>query len=78
VANLDAFAQLNPDAVVKLIDSEPPFVEAINNPTKYGAPDNLCENMDGVSCLWWDNLHPGVAIQRLLAENVAAAWPEFF
>jgi hypothetical protein len=78
VANLAAFAQLNPDAVVRLIDSAPPFIEAIENPTKYGAPDNLCENKDGVSCLWWDNLHPGVAIQRLLAKDVAAAWPEFF
>ncbi|KAI9148870.1 Acetylesterase [Paramyrothecium foliicola] len=78
VSGIDAFAKAHPDAVVRLIDSKPPFLEALNNPTKYGAPDNMCYNSDGTSCLWWDTLHPGVEIHRLLAKEVARTWADLF
>lgn len=77
-SGLDAFASANSGAVVQLIDSSAPFNKALDDPSAYGAPNATCENMDGTSCLWWDELHPGVAIQKLLAETVAAAWKGTF
>lgn len=54
-----------------LVDPGVAYHEALNHPEKYGAPDDMCENTDGVSCLWWNNYHPGVAIHRLLGAEVA-------
>ncbi|KAF2095286.1 hypothetical protein NA57DRAFT_79775 [Rhizodiscina lignyota] len=61
-----------------LVDTVGPFNEALNNPKKYGAPDATCANTDGTSCLWFDHLHPGVAIQKLVAEKVASDVTTFF
>jgi phospholipase/lecithinase/hemolysin len=77
-SGLDAFAAAHPDATVRLTDFEPISLEALNNPTKYGAPNDLCTNMDGTSCLWWDTLHPGVEIHRLLAKQMAKTWADIF
>ncbi|KAK6535440.1 hypothetical protein TWF694_001900 [Orbilia ellipsospora] len=46
------------------------FNQAINDPTAYGAPNATCFNSDGTSCLWWNNFHPGLAIQTLLGEAI--------
>ncbi|KAH8168290.1 GDSL-like lipase/Acylhydrolase domain-containing protein [Sarocladium implicatum] len=77
-AGVDDFASANEGAVVQIIDTSLPFNTAIANPDEYGAEDSTCFNNDGVSCLWFDNYHPGVAIQRLVAESVANTWPAFF
>ncbi len=72
------FAKLYKDANIKLVNTYCPFEEALNNPKKYHARDNACSNADGVSCLWMDHLHPGVAIHKLVAEKVASIIPSFF
>lgn len=36
---------------VKVVDTSRAFNEALDNPAKYGAPDNTCYNGDGVSCV---------------------------
>ncbi|EKD17131.1 uncharacterized protein L3040_005350 [Drepanopeziza brunnea f. sp. 'multigermtubi'] len=56
-----------------VVDSTPAFERVLNDPAAYGAPDATCFNEDGVSCLWFNDYHPGQAIQRLVGEAAAAA-----
>jgi phospholipase/lecithinase/hemolysin len=67
-----SFKSANSGSTVYVYDTTTPFMTAIDNPTAYGAPDSTCYNADGVSCLWWNNYHPGQAIHKLVAEGVAA------
>ncbi|CVL02477.1 related to cellulose-binding GDSL lipase/acylhydrolase [Fusarium mangiferae] len=61
------------EARVWFVNSENAYSKALDNATIYGAPNSTCENPDGQSCLWWNNYHPGTAIHRLLAKEVAGA-----
>ncbi|KAH7319580.1 carbohydrate esterase family 16 protein [Stachybotrys elegans] len=72
------FTAANDDATFRVIDTTLGFNEALDNPQEYGSPDATCFNGDGVSCLWFNDYHPGIEIQRLVGSQVAAAWPEFF
>ncbi|KAK7438172.1 fungal cellulose binding domain-containing protein [Colletotrichum acutatum] len=72
-SNLAAFKAKNSGITSWVVDTTPAFDKAINNPTAYGAPDATCYNADGVSCLWFNDYHPGVQIQKLVAQAVAAA-----
>ncbi|KAM0421318.1 hypothetical protein ACHAPT_010848 [Fusarium lateritium] len=69
-SKLSAFTRANRKAKITLVDTSRAFNEAVKNPKIYGAPDALCVNPDGVSCLWMDGYHPGVAIERLVAKDV--------
>ncbi|TEA16249.1 Acetylesterase [Colletotrichum sidae] len=71
--NLAAFRARNAGVTSWVVDTAAAFDEAINNPTAYGAPDATCYNADGVSCLWFNDYHPGVQIQKLVAQAVAQA-----
>ncbi len=78
-ARLETFkAQNSGVSTAVMVDSAWAIDKAIANPRTYGAPDATCLNKDGRSCLWWDNLHPGTAIQRLFAEAVANAFKGAF
>ncbi|GKT49736.1 acetylesterase [Colletotrichum spaethianum] len=70
-SNLAAFKAKNAGITSWIVDTTPAFDKAINNPTAYGAPDATCYNADGVSCLWFNDYHPGVQIQKLVAQAVA-------
>ncbi|KAI0125625.1 hypothetical protein BJ170DRAFT_440402 [Xylariales sp. AK1849] len=70
-SNLASFKSKNSGITSWIVDTSVPFETAINNPTAYGAPNATCYNADGVSCLWFNNYHPGVAIQKLVAGTVA-------
>lgn len=61
-----------------IVDTAGPFNRALESPTAYGAPNATCYNSDGKSCLWFNDYHPGVAINELVAEAVADAWKGFF
>ncbi|KAB8296449.1 hypothetical protein EYC80_009190 [Monilinia laxa] len=63
---------------VKVIDTSIPFNTAINDPTSYGAPNSVCYNTNGVSCLWWNNFHPGQAVQKLVAAAFAGTYSGTF
>ena len=65
------FAAANKGVKTTIFDTQRPFNLATSNPTAYGALDATCQNLDGVSCLWWNGFHPGTAIQNLVAEGVA-------
>ncbi|TGO54115.1 hypothetical protein BCON_0112g00090 [Botryotinia convoluta] len=63
---------------VKVIDTSIPFNTALSNPTAYGAPNAVCYNTNGVSCLWWNSFHPGQAVQKLVAAAFAGAYSGTF
>lgn len=71
---LAAFETANAGVTGKIIDTAAPFNTAIASPKAYGAPNATCYNSDGVSCLWFNDYHPGVAINKLVAQAVADAW----
>src|SRR5690348_11349985 len=77
-SNLASFLQSNPGAVGKIVDTGAAFNKVINNPTAYGAADATCYNSDGVSCVWWNNYHPALAVHKVVAEAVAEAWKGSF
>jgi phospholipase/lecithinase/hemolysin len=68
---LEDFKAAHSDVKTWLIDTSVPFDKALDAPTQYGAPDATCYNGNGNSCLWFNDYHPGVAIQKLVAEEVA-------
>jgi phospholipase/lecithinase/hemolysin len=67
-----SFKFANSGSTVYVYDTTAPFMTAINNPTAYGSPDATCYNADGVSCLWYNNYHPGQAIHNLVAKGIAS------
>lgn len=77
-SGLANFSSANSGVTAKLIDTSIPFQTAIDNPTAYGAPNATCYNSDGTSCLWYNDYHPGIAINKLVAEAVATAWEGIF
>ena len=73
-ARLATFATANPGVVAKIVDTAVPFNTALDNPKAYGAPNATCYSSDGKSCLWFNDYHPGIAINKLVAAAVADAW----
>ncbi|KAF7959751.1 hypothetical protein EAE96_001360 [Botrytis aclada] len=73
-----AFQSQRSGTTVKLIDTSIPFNTAFSNPTAYGAPNAVCYNTNGVSCLWWNSFHPGQAVQKLVAAAFAGAYSGTF
>jgi phospholipase/lecithinase/hemolysin len=67
------FKSKNSDVTATIVDTQAPFNKALDNPTAYGAPNATCYNSDGASCLWFNDYHPGIAIQDLTAQAVASA-----
>ncbi|KAH6666854.1 hypothetical protein B0J14DRAFT_189711 [Halenospora varia] len=72
---LTSFQSLHPESSFTFVNTTGVFLEALANPEKYGAGKDgaTCFNVDGKSCLWWDFFHPGLAIQRGMAEEVVRA-----
>lgn len=70
-SKLATFESENSGVSSWIVNTSVPFYEALNDPTAYGAPNATCYNSDGVSCLWFNDYHPAVAIQGLVAEAVA-------
>jgi phospholipase/lecithinase/hemolysin len=71
---LAAFKTKNSGITSKIVDTTGAFNTALDNPTAHGSPDASCYNEDGKSCLWFNDYHPGIEINRLVAEAVADAW----
>ncbi|KAH8194284.1 hypothetical protein TruAng_011557 [Truncatella angustata] len=69
-ASLSEFRHANKDAKVWLLNSTSIFNIALDNPTAYGAKDATCYTSDGTTCLWYNDLHPGLAIHKLVAQGV--------
>ncbi|KAK2046198.1 GDSL-like Lipase/Acylhydrolase [Colletotrichum somersetense] len=54
-----------------IFDTKPSFDLVVKNFAEYGARDATC--YDSRDCLWTDNYHAGLAIHKLLAENLVKA-----
>ncbi|TGO28092.1 hypothetical protein BPAE_0032g00350 [Botrytis paeoniae] len=70
-ARVSAFETANSGTTTYVFDTQVPFNTALSAPATYGATNATCFDADGTTCLWWNNLHPGQAIQKLVAEGVA-------
>ncbi|TGO36055.1 hypothetical protein BHYA_0137g00360 [Botrytis hyacinthi] len=68
---VSAFETANSGTTTYVFDTQVPFNTALDAPATYGATNATCFDADGKSCLWWNNLHPGQAIQKLVAQGVA-------
>ncbi|KAL3469345.1 hypothetical protein BJX99DRAFT_265287 [Aspergillus californicus] len=74
VAKTAAFKAAHPKAVVKIVDTQPVFNELLDADSVAAN----CWNADGVTCLWFNDYHPGLVIQDAVARAVAEAWGSFF
>ncbi|KAL4880344.1 hypothetical protein BJY04DRAFT_80403 [Aspergillus karnatakaensis] len=64
----------HPDADIRVIDTHPAFNDLLDaDPVAAN-----CWNGDGITCLWFNDYHPGLAIQDAVAAAVAGVWGEFF
>ncbi|KAJ8058985.1 hypothetical protein OCU04_011967 [Sclerotinia nivalis] len=70
-ARVATFKSANTGLTTYVFDTQVPFNNALNAPATYGATNATCFDADGTTCLWFNNLHPGQAIQKLVAEGVA-------
>jgi hypothetical protein len=67
------FESSNREANVTLVDVQPTWNTILSDPKRYGAPDADCANLDGKSCLWHDDYHPGLAMHCAVAKTVKEA-----
>ncbi|KAK4101188.1 carbohydrate esterase family 16 protein [Parathielavia hyrcaniae] len=75
---LETFKMANSGISSRIVDTGVAFNTALDNPTAYGAPDATCFNEDGTSCLWFNDYHPGIEINKLVAKAVADAWKDSY
>lgn len=62
-----------------VFDTSDAFWAVLDDPAAYGtSADATCANTDGTTCAWYDNYHPGQAIQRLVAEGLVGALSGIF
>ncbi|PSR82788.1 hypothetical protein BD289DRAFT_483651 [Coniella lustricola] len=69
--NLATFKSSYSGVTGSVFNTSASFWTVIDNPTAYGATDATCQNTDGTTCVWYDDYHPGQAIQKLVAEALA-------
>jgi phospholipase/lecithinase/hemolysin len=53
---VEAFTKVNAGAKATIVDTTKPFMEAINDPKKFGATDATCFDASGTKCLWWNDV----------------------
>jgi phospholipase/lecithinase/hemolysin len=53
---VEAFKAANAGVKVTVVDTTKPFMEAINDPKKFGATDATCFDASGTKCLWWNDV----------------------
>lgn len=78
IVGMMVFVEVNFDVIVKLIDFDKFFNEVFDNLVKYGVLDNMCYNMDGVFCFWWDVFYFGIEMYRLMVKEVVVVFDGIF
>lgn len=56
-SGLKTFRKSNPSTKAILVDTSVAFKKAIDHPKSYGAPDALCTNPDGESCVCFEMIN---------------------
>jgi hypothetical protein len=46
------------------------MTKILDYPERHGFPNATCINDDGVSCIWWNDYHPGLKYHRLQAADM--------
>ncbi|CAL5870081.1 uncharacterized protein PFLUO_LOCUS4315 [Penicillium psychrofluorescens] len=64
------FGAEHPDALPILYDSWSFMTKILDQPQAYGYPNATCINDDGISCVWWNNYHPGQKYHSLQAADM--------
>jgi phospholipase/lecithinase/hemolysin len=59
---VEAFAKANAGVKVTVVDTTKPFMEAIDDPKKFGAADATCFDASGTKCLWWNDVSSVVCL----------------
>ncbi|KAF3765360.1 family 16 carbohydrate esterase, partial [Cryphonectria parasitica EP155] len=77
-SNLANFTSTNAGVTAKIVNTTVSFQTAIDDPQAYGAANATCYDDDGTTCLWWNDYHPALAIHKLVAQQVAAAFQGIF
>nr|AMJ52087.1 lijH [Ascomycota sp. F53] len=72
-----AFASNRTDIKVYVVDTQEPFNVVLDNPGAFGAANATCYDADGLTCLWFNDYHPGQAIHDLVASKFASVY-DFF
>ncbi|RSM19108.1 hypothetical protein CDV31_002029 [Fusarium ambrosium] len=73
--HIERFREDHPDSTASIVQISDIYMNAMLDPKSFGARNNRCTHRKGEKCLWYDILHPGKRIHRLMAERVAeAAW----
>ncbi|KAF6803225.1 GDSL-like Lipase/Acylhydrolase [Colletotrichum sojae] len=73
---LATFKSANAGVKGLVFDTKPSFDTVVGDFAKYGAKDATCYGSS--NCLWADNYHAGLAIHKLLAENLVKGVAENF
>lgn len=72
-SRITTFASSYSGVVAATYDYHRWMTAVLDDPTAYGFPDASCINADGVSCIWWNNYHPGSKLNDLLAAQMVPA-----
>lgn len=44
--------------------------KVLDNPQEYGFRDSRCMDQDAVSCIWYNDYHPGKGYHKLQAKDM--------
>ncbi|KAJ5137660.1 hypothetical protein N7476_008274 [Penicillium atrosanguineum] len=67
---VERFRRKHSDVKTVVYDTWSFMTNILDYPEEYGYPDSTCINDDGISCIWWNNYHPGLKYHRLQATNM--------
>ncbi|PWY91217.1 cellulose-binding GDSL lipase/acylhydrolase [Aspergillus heteromorphus CBS 117.55] len=67
---VDSWTREKGDVTTVFYDSWSFMSKVLDDPTKYGFPNNTCIDDDGTSCVWWNDYHPGMKYHLLQAEDM--------
>ncbi|KAG2025765.1 hypothetical protein GB937_002487 [Aspergillus fischeri] len=70
---VERFKSNNTSVTAVLYDSWSFMTKVLDNPTVYGFPDATCINENGMSCVWWNDYHPGTKYHQRQAEDMKAS-----
>ncbi|KAJ5131063.1 CAZyme family CE16 [Penicillium bovifimosum] len=69
-AMVDDFIASNSGTTTVLYDTWNFMTKILDAPATYGFSDATCVNADGVSCVWWNDYHPGYKYHQLQAADM--------
>lgn len=74
-SNFATFQSAYSGVAGQVFNTSAAFWAVLDDPAAYGTAADFatCADTDGTSCAWYDDYHPGQAIQKLVAEGLVDA-----